>query len=86
MSTFEEIITALQDIADKLDDAKTASGSAETDVDDAISQATALGATAVVAGLNSVKTEIDKLSQQISASVDTANEAINRTQAVANGT
>lgn len=86
MSAIEEVITALQDVVDKLDDAKSASGSADGEVDDAIGQATALGVTAAVAGLNTVKSNIDKLGQQISATIDTANETINHAKAVANGT
>lgn len=86
MSAIEEVITALQDVVDKLDDAKSASGSAGGEVDDAIGQATAVGIAPTIAALNTVKDSIDKLGQQISATIDTANETINHAKAVANGT
>jgi hypothetical protein len=61
-------------------------GTARSEADDAVAQAVALGATNVVAGLTAVKDAIDRLTQQIGATVSVANDAIGHAKAVADGT
>lgn len=86
MSAIDQVIAALQSVIDELNDAGNATGTARTEADEALATAVALGATPVVAGLTAVKDAIDKLSQQVAATVDVANDAIGHAQAVANGT
>jgi hypothetical protein len=86
MSAIDEVITALQSVIDELNDASNATGTARAEADDAVAQAVALGATHVVAGLTAVKDSIDKLTQQVAATVDLANDAISHAKAVADGT
>lgn len=86
MSAFDEVIAALQAVVDKLDDVTNAAGTAETEADDATAQAVALGATGIVAGLAVVKGGVEKVQQQVAATVDTANETISHARAVASGT
>ncbi|MEU4562964.1 hypothetical protein AB0F72_31675, partial [Actinoplanes sp. NPDC023936] len=59
---------------------------AATTTDEAVDQAVALGATATVAGLTTVKESIEKLSQQVHGTIDIANDTISQARAVAEGT
>jgi hypothetical protein len=86
MSAIDEVIAALQSVIDELNDAGNATGTARTEADEAVAQAVALGATGAVAGLTAVKDSIEKLSQQVAATVDVANDAIGHAKAVADGT
>lgn len=86
MSAIDEVIAALQTVIDELGDAGNAAGTALAEVDDAVAQAAALGATAAVEGLGAVKDRIESLSQQVSATIEAANEAIGQARAVADGT
>jgi hypothetical protein len=86
MSAIDEVIAALQSVIDELDDAANAAGNARSETDDAVAQAVALGATNAVAGLTAVKDSIDKLTQQIGATAEVANDAIGHARAVADGT
>lgn len=76
MSAIDEVITALQSVIDELNDANNAAGTARTEADEAVAQAVALGATHVVAGLSAVHDSIDKLTQQVGATIAMANDAI----------
>ncbi|MET8153299.1 hypothetical protein ACIBSW_19315 [Actinoplanes sp. NPDC049668] len=86
MSAIDEVITALQAVADELNDATNAASHAATKADDALTQAVALGATATVAGLSAVKESIDKLHQQVQGTIDIANDTATQARAVADGT
>ncbi|MFC7548008.1 hypothetical protein [Plantactinospora sp. GCM10030261] len=86
MSAIDEVIAALQSVIDELNDANNAVGTARTEADEAVTQAVALGATHAIAGLSAVKDSIDRLSQQVAATVDVANDAISNAKAVADGT
>jgi hypothetical protein len=86
MSAIDEVIAALQAVIDELDDTTNAANGAATKTDEAVTQAVALGATGAVAGLTMVKDSIDKLTQQVHATIDIANDTINQARAVADGT
>lgn len=86
MSAIDEVIGALQSVIDELNDAGSAANMARTEADEAVAQAVALGATGAVTGLTTVKDSIEKLSQQVAATVDLANDAIGHAKAVADGT
>ena len=86
MSAIDEVITALQAVIDELNDTSNAASGANAKADEAVAQAVALGAAGTVAGLTAVKDSIDKLSQQVHATIDVANDTINQARAVADGT
>jgi hypothetical protein len=86
MSAIDEVIAALQAVIDELNDTTNAAGAASAKADEAVTQAVALGTTATVAGLTAVKDSIDKLTQQVYATIDIANDTINQARAVADGT
>lgn len=86
MSAIDEVIAALQAVIDELNDTTNAANGAASKTDEAIAQAVALGATGAVAGLTMVKDSIDKLTQQVHATIDIANDTINQARAVADGT
>ena len=86
MSAIDEVIAALQAVVDELDDATNAANGAATKTDEAVTQAVALGTTGAVAGLTMVKDSIDKLTQQVQATIDITNDTINQARAVADGT
>lgn len=86
MSAIDEVIAALQAVIDELDDTTNAANGAATKTDEAVTQAVALGATGAVAGLTMVKDSIDKLTQQVHATIDIANDTISQARAVADGT
>jgi len=86
MSAIDEVIIALQAVADELNDATNAATNATAKADDAVTQAVALGATAAVAGLSAVKESIEKLNQQVQGTIDIANDTITQARAVADGT
>ena len=86
MSAIDEVIAALQAVIDELNDTTNAANGAATKTDEAVTQAVALGATGAVAGLSMVKDSIDKLTQQVHATIDIANDTINQARAVADGT
>ncbi len=86
MSAIDDVITALQAVIDELNDATNTANTAKTEADEAANQAVALGATASIAGLEAVKDAINKLTQQIHATTDIANDAIGHAKAVADGT
>jgi hypothetical protein len=86
MSAIDEVIAALQAVIDELNDTSNAASGANSKADEAVTQAVALGATGAVAGLTAVKDNIDKLSQQVHATIDIANDTIDQARAVADGT
>jgi len=86
MSAIDEVIAALQAVIDELNDTTNAASGAATKTDEAVTQAVALGATGAVAGLTAVKDSIDKLTQQVHATIDIANDTISQARAVADGT
>jgi uncharacterized phage infection (PIP) family protein YhgE len=86
MSAIDEVIGALQGVVDELNDAVGAATSAAAKTDEAVNQAVALGATATVAGLSTVKDSIEKLTQQVQGTIDIANDSISQTRAVAENT
>lgn len=86
MSAIDEVIAALQAVIDELTDTTNAAGAASTKAEEAVAQAVALGTTASVAGLTAVKDSIDKLTQQVYATIDIANDTINQARAVADNT
>ncbi len=86
MSAIEEVVSALQSVVEELNNAQGATGTAKSESDDAISQAAALGASNVIAGLEAVQRTIEQLTTEIRAAIDTADEAINQAKAVADGT
>jgi len=86
MSAIDEVITALQAVIDGLNDTSGATSGAASKADEAVAQAVALGFAASVAGATAVKDSIDKLAQQVHATIDVANETIDLARAVADGT
>jgi hypothetical protein len=86
MSAINEVITALQSVVDKLDDASGATNTASTEANEAVGQAVALGAAGAVAGLTIVKDSVEGLAQQIAATLDHANQALTTARGVADGT
>jgi hypothetical protein len=86
MSAIDEVIAALQAVIDELNDTTNAANGAATKTDEAVTQAVALGATGAVAGLTAVKDSIDKLAQQVHATIDIANDTMGQARAVADGT
>ena len=86
MSAIDEVITALQAVIDELNDTSAAASGASAKADEAVAQAVALGFAASVAGATAVKDSIDKLAQQVHATIDVANETIDLARAVADGT
>jgi hypothetical protein len=85
MSAIDEVITALQAVIDELNDTTNAAGAASTKAEEAVSQAVALGTSGAVTGLTAVKESIDKLTQQVYATIDIANDTIGQARAVADG-
>lgn len=86
MSAIDEVIASLQGVIDELNDTSNAANAAAAKTDEAVNQAVALGATATVAGLTTVKESIEKLSQQVYGTIDIANDTISQARAVAEGT
>jgi hypothetical protein len=86
MSAIEDIVTALQSVSRELEQAGNATTAAGQETDEAISQASALGTTQVVAELTGVKDTIEKLMTQILGATELTNEAITLAFAVASGT
>jgi uncharacterized protein YoxC len=86
MSAIDEVIAALQGVIDELNDTSNAANAAASKTDEAVNQAVALGATATVAGLTTVKESIEKLSQQVHGTIDIANDTISQVRAVAENT
>jgi uncharacterized protein YoxC len=83
MSAIDEVVTALQSVIDGLDDVHSAATSASHEAEEGLAQAAALGVAASVAALGAVKDSIDRLTQQISATTDTANEVIGQAKVLA---
>ncbi len=86
MSAIEDIVTALQSVSSKLEEAGNATAAAGQEADEAISQASALGTPQIVAELTGVKDTIEKLMTQILGGTEVTKEAIALALAVANGT
>lgn len=86
MSAINDVITALQSVVDKLDDASGAVNTAGTEAGEAVAQAVALGVAGAVAGATVVKDSIESLAQQIAATLDSANQTLTTARGVADGT
>ena len=86
MSAIDDLVNTLQGVIDELNDGQNGAGNAKSEADDAMSQAVALGANHMIGGLETVKSTIDQLTQQIRTAIDTAEEAINQAKAAAEGT
>jgi hypothetical protein len=86
MSAIDDLVGTLQSVIDELDDARNAGGHAQTETDQVQAKAAAVPAHAVVAGLEIVKNDLDRLLREISTAIDTAHEAITHAKAAADGT
>jgi hypothetical protein len=86
MSAIEDIVAALQSVSSGLEEAGNATTGAGQEADEAISQASALGTTQIVAELTSVNDTIEKLLTQILGATELTKEATALALAVANGT
>jgi hypothetical protein len=85
MSAIEDVISALQIVADQVDEASTANSSAASETDEAMAHAVALGSAANVAQLSALKDGVTKLSEQLASAADLAGELLGRAQAFASG-
>lgn len=85
MSAIEDIVTALQSVSSELENAGSAATNAGQEADKAISQASALGTTQIVAELTGVKDTIEKLMMQILGATEVTREVIALALAVADG-
>jgi hypothetical protein len=86
VASIEAIISGLQGVTDKLDEARNATNAVTSDTDDAINQATELGAVHLANTLSQVKDAIDKGTNQISAAIGIFSEAIMQARAAIDGT
>jgi hypothetical protein len=86
MTAIEDIVTALQTVSSELGNAGSAATTAGQEADQAISQASALGTTQIVAELTGVKDTIEKLVMQILGATEVTGEAIALALAVADST
>lgn len=86
MASIEEIITSVQSVIDKLDEAASAAHGASSECGDAISQAMGLSATGLAGALQVVKDTIENGASQATASIDTFKDAITQAQAARDGT
>jgi hypothetical protein len=80
LTSIEEIITNIQGIVDKLDEAATAGHGAMSETDDAVTQANALSATGLAGALQVVKDTLEAGVSQVTGSIDTFKEAIMQAQ------
>jgi ABC-type transporter Mla subunit MlaD len=85
MSAIDDLVGTLQSVINELDDARSTGGSAKSEAEEVQLRAAAVPAHAVVAGLEVVKDDLDRLMQQISAAIDSANDAITHAKAAADG-
>jgi hypothetical protein len=86
MSAIDDVITVLTEVDEKLGEAETAAGTAETETDEALGQAVGLGANAAIEGLNAVKEQVEKLLGLLRGAREGADEALNTARAVADST
>jgi hypothetical protein len=86
MSAIDDLVTTLQSVIDELDDARSASAGALAETDQVQAKAAAVPAHAVVAGLEVVKSDLDRLVREVAGAIDAANEAIVHAKAAADGT
>lgn len=86
MSAINEITTGLQSVIKELNEAQTAASATHARVEQATTQAAALCAANVVAGLGAVRDAIQSINQQIGATTEIARHAITHAKAVADGT
>ena len=76
----------MSEAGEKLGEAETAAGVAETETDEALGQAVGLGANAAIEGLNAVKEQVEKLIDLLRAAREGADEALVTAKAVADST
>jgi hypothetical protein len=86
VASIDEIISSVQSVIDKLDDASSAAHGVASDCDDAISQAMGLSATSLAGALQVVKDTVEKGASQVAAAAETFKEAITHAQAAQEGT
>lgn len=85
-SAIDEVIAALHAVIAELDDADRAATGAAGKTSEAVTRATVLGAPAATAGLTAVRESIEKLTQQVQAAIEVANDIVAQATAVADGT
>jgi hypothetical protein len=86
VASIEEIISGVQVVIDKLDEAATAANAASSDCDDVISQAMGMSAASLAGALQVVKDTIEASVSQVTAASDTFKEAITQAQGAIDGT
>ncbi|MEV0645985.1 hypothetical protein AB0I28_12045 [Phytomonospora sp. NPDC050363] len=85
MSRIEEVISALQQVVDRVGEAQQATALALSATGEALTGAQELGAANTVSGLDAVRALIESLQGQADGLKDAAEDAISRTHAVAGG-
>lgn len=85
MSFADEAAASLQSVIDELQDARAASHAAKSQVEEGLTHAAAAGGAALVAAFDALRDTIEKLSHQISSTVDSAEDALAQAKAVSSG-
>ncbi|MDQ1293507.1 MAG: hypothetical protein QG608_1388 [Actinomycetota bacterium] len=82
MSAIEEVIAAIESVADVLRQSQDATAQAMTKADDGLNSATELGVQVAMDGFTSLKDSLDKLAGQIGAVQEVTDEAMGAAQSV----
>ena len=82
MSSADDAANILQQVVDELHDAQSAAQAAKSQVEEGLSHAVAAGGTAFAVAFSALRDTIDGRSQQRSATVDKADEAIHEAKSV----
>ena len=86
MSAIDDVIGALSDVVGKLDEASTGAQAAQTETEEALGTAVALGANAAIEGMSAVKEQVETLLGLLSGAREGADEALATAKAVADST
>jgi hypothetical protein len=86
MSAIEDVIGALDNVIEKIDEATTGAQAAESEADTGYDQVSAAGANAAMEGFAAVKEQIETLKGLLDAARQGADEALSTAKAVADST
>jgi hypothetical protein len=86
MSAIDDVIGALGDVVGKLEEAATGAQAAQTETEEALGTAVALGANAAIEGMSAVKGQVETLLGLLTGAREGADEALATAKAVADST